>query len=71
MFSSLPPYIREMGIITGKTAQEDPRSFVRMSTLMFDTANKPGISTSNPFSSESSLRSNPVKVGGGMGQGEG
>lgn len=53
---------RYLGIETEKNAQQEPRSFRRMATLMFDTKVTDTITTSNPFSAESSLKDNAVKV---------
>ncbi|GJP40542.1 hypothetical protein CLOM_g211 [Closterium sp. NIES-68] len=52
---------KAVGIRTTLTAFEDPKSFHRMSSLMFDTAASEGVTTSNPFSSESTLKRNGVE----------
>ncbi|CAI5495741.1 unnamed protein product [Closterium sp. Naga37s-1] len=50
-----------LGIRTTKTVFEDPKSFHRMSSLMFDTAVSEGVTTSNPFASESTLKRNGIE----------
>ncbi|CAI7805968.1 unnamed protein product [Closterium sp. NIES-53] len=49
------------GIRTTRTVFEDPKSFHRMSSLMFDTAMSEGVTTSNPFASESTLKRNGIE----------
>lgn len=55
---------RVAGIETSKTATEDPHSFLRMGVIMWDTKSSPGLTSSNPFSEESTLKSNSVNVSG-------
>ncbi|CAI5477195.1 unnamed protein product [Closterium sp. Yama58-4] len=50
-----------LGIRTTRTVIEDPRSFHRMSSLMFDTGVSEGVTTSNPFASESTLKRNGIE----------
>ncbi|CAI6004384.1 unnamed protein product, partial [Closterium sp. NIES-64] len=50
-----------LGIRTTRTVFEDPKSFHRMSSLMFDTAVSEGVTTSNPFASESTLKRNGIE----------
>ncbi|CAI5465940.1 unnamed protein product [Closterium sp. Yama58-4] len=50
-----------LGIRTTRTAFEDPKSFHRMSSLMFDTGVSEGVTTSNPFASESTLKRNGIE----------
>lgn len=53
---------KDVGILTTKTAQEDPASFRRMATMMFDTTLNSLYTTSNPFAEESLLKNNNVQA---------
>eukprot|EP00270_Netrium_digitus_P001559 TRINITY_DN11727_c0_g1_i1.p1 TRINITY_DN11727_c0_g1~~TRINITY_DN11727_c0_g1_i1.p1 ORF type:complete len:621 (-),score=161.80 TRINITY_DN11727_c0_g1_i1:145-2007(-) len=52
---------RKLGIRTKKSVLEDRLSIQRMATLMFDTKRTSTVTTSDPFSQESTLKQNPIQ----------
>eukprot|EP00850_Spirogloea_muscicola_P022824 SM000313S11974 [mRNA] locus=s313:57890:61361:- [translate_table: standard] len=59
---AMASHLREMGIETEKDARVAPQSFRRMAHMMFDTETTAEFANTNPFSSDSSLKSNPIKA---------